>query len=531
MQASQTPSKLNLFQVLIAILLTIGFVTRVAPLFNFGGRLLRQFPTEDGYLMLTIARNLSLGRGMSTAAGTIPTNGTQPLFNFIEAFGFLLSGGNRFGGVAIALAIQVLVSLMAAAVLFVLALKVLERRTLNWQVAALATGVWYSSSIAIPHTMNCLETGFYTLMVLLTMLVWFKDETEFDRDQFSWGVIKIGGLMGLTFWARNDAAFMIAAITSTHTLVGFWQGRKQFIRRLVEAIVMGLTSIVVASPWLIYNKLNFGSIVPISGTAQSYFSVFGSNLSLAPIKLFEYLTVVLPIPMSLETNLLVILGTLAIVVLYFGLVALVAVHMTVHERTLLCAVAIMAGLLLVYYGLLFGAPHFLGRYLFPLSPFLALFTSAMVVYLVHQFSGIRWFRQLVPIAAVFLILLQVGLNARIYRLGTNHAHFQVVAWVKKNVSTQEWVGAVQTGTLGFFHDRTVNLDGKVNPQALEAKLAQSIPDYVNDKTFDDQGGRINYLADWVGIAQWSTLPPLDKTFEIIVKDPKKNLAVLKRKSA
>ena len=41
--------------------------------------MLRQWPTEDGYLMLTIARNMALGNGMSTADGELPTNGTQPL--------------------------------------------------------------------------------------------------------------------------------------------------------------------------------------------------------------------------------------------------------------------------------------------------------------------------------------------------------------------------------------------------------------------------------------------------------------------
>jgi hypothetical protein len=45
--------------------------------------------------MLTIARNIAEGHGMSTANGTIPTNGTQPLVTFILAGIFYLAGGDK----------------------------------------------------------------------------------------------------------------------------------------------------------------------------------------------------------------------------------------------------------------------------------------------------------------------------------------------------------------------------------------------------------------------------------------------------
>jgi hypothetical protein len=37
------------------------------------------FITEDGYLMLTVARNMAIGLGMSVSEGTIATNGIQPM--------------------------------------------------------------------------------------------------------------------------------------------------------------------------------------------------------------------------------------------------------------------------------------------------------------------------------------------------------------------------------------------------------------------------------------------------------------------
>ena len=99
-EPSARPARRGLALLLFA-LFAVGFVARVAPLFERDGRLLQQYPTEDGYLMLTIARNIALGHGMSTAEGTIPTNGTQPLVNLLWALGFKLFGGDRTLGVLI----------------------------------------------------------------------------------------------------------------------------------------------------------------------------------------------------------------------------------------------------------------------------------------------------------------------------------------------------------------------------------------------------------------------------------------------
>jgi hypothetical protein len=85
------------------------------------------------------------------------------------------------------------------------------------------------------------------------------------------------------------------------------------------------------------------------------------------------------------------------------------------------------------------------------------------------------------------------------------------------------VGAIQTGTLGYFHDRTINLDGKVNIHAYNALIGSRIADYVVDET------QIKYLADWIGMLDWRTMPRIDESFEVVVADYERNLGVLARK--
>jgi hypothetical protein len=529
--ARSEPHQLKLFRMAAIGLFAVGFIARLLPLFNQNGRLLRQWPTEDGYLMLTIARNIGLGHGMSIAGGTIPTNGTQPLFTFIQAIGFFLVGGDREDGVLIALLLQLGFSLVAAGCLFLLARQVLHQRPYHQEVSALAVGLWYASPVVIPHSMNCLETGLYTMLILITLYSWYGGELRAaDRCHVSKSVVGIGVLLGLCVWARIDAVFLVAAITLWHSLIGLLFHRQQFPRRLIESVIMGSTAVILISPWLIYNKVNFGSIMPISGTAQSATASFASNLGEVPAALFEYATFILPIPYSLEHSGIGLVGASIGVLLYAGALGYTALRMKPQERLFLAVGATFALFLMGYYGLFFGAAHFVDRYLSPISPLTAILTATLL--------GIGWMRlrtwkksrQFLTGVTLAIVTLVALLHLKLYRQGSVHQHFQVINWVQQNVPEVTWVGAIQTGTLGFFHDRTVNLDGKVNPAALAALLRREIPTYVVQQEFDRNGGQIDYLADWFGIASWIKLEPIASHFDLIVEDQQNNLAVLRRHS-
>ena len=498
-------------------LLACGLGFRIAPLLDRGNRLLEQFPTEDGYLMLTIARNIALGRGMSTAAGTIPTNGTQPLVNLLYSLGFVVSGGDRWTGVFIALLWQILFAVLAAWLLWRLALRVLDGLPHATSVAWLCSSAWFASSQCMPHTMNCLETGAYGLVVLAVASLY----VEFSlRRAGPWPlrwVLGMGGLLGVAFWVRNDAAFLIGAACVVRCLQHPGRQLLLWTRGMVEAFIMGATSVVIASPWLAYNKSNFGSIVPISGTSQSFSAGLGSNLSLLPVKLFEYLTVVLPVPGPQENH-PAVCAVATVFVLGATVVLLRALRTLTGTRWTLTALVSLYGLgLAVYYGLFFGAAHFLGRYLFPLSPFLALAAVALGIGPV-----MRRGRLAAAGSAVLLVLVVLVQNVRIYLLGSEHMHFQVVEWVEQNVPEDVWVAAIQTGTLGFFHDRTINLDGKVNPEALQARIDGRTFEYVLEK-------QVDVLADWHGIEAWAQSEELGSEYEVVVSDPVLNLGVLRRR--
>lgn len=506
----------------VASLFIAGVSWRAAPLFDVDGRMMAQWPTEDGYFMLTMGRNVALGRGLSVAGGAIPTNGTQPLTTFVWAGAYRLFGTDRPTGVFVALVLQLLAAVGTALGVRALVKRVFGRREDHDTLAWLAAGVWIASPVAMPHTMNCLETGFYGLVVTWVALAFIPTE---DRPPlWSWRrTVAFGSLLGLAFWVRNDSAFLIASAC----IVYLWPGlsrREELRGRLARVFAFGATSVVVAAPWLAYNYVGFGHLMPVSGRAEALTGHFAGNLPGIPIVLAEYLALVVPIPHALSSHPAVIAGATLLVVIAVALVVRRRRELDAPARSAAALGALYVAGLCGFYGLYFGAAWFLPRYFLPASPFLILVTVGIVTTFADRVRS--WSRApILPIAGLMAFGLMTFLSFRQYRLGDRHAHFQVVEWVANNVPEETWVGAIQTGTLGFFHDRTINLDGKVNIAAFEALVARREGEYVVEDT------EIQYLADWTGMRDWMNKPAISAAFEVVVYDEEANLAVLRRRAS
>jgi len=510
------PIPLGAIRWLAGSLLVLGAAARIAPFFDHAGRLLRQFPTEDGYLMLTIARNMALGHGMSIAEGTIASNGVQPLATLLWAACFALVGGDRTSGIALVLALEVTIAVGAAWLLFRLGRRVLGELAGAREIAGLAVGVWWAAPLVVGHSMNGLESGLYAAAAVgaVWSVLWAAEGDSLRR----W--LGAGLALGLAFLARNDAVFLCLAAGGVHLLGLLPSPSGSWGRRTVELGVAALGSVLVASPWLLFNLLRFGHPVPVSGRAESLNTTFGSSLDEVPAALAEHILLLLPIPATLEPHPAVLVGG-TLLALVWAATWGIALGRDRHRRGVALLIGIYALALCTFYGMFFRAPYFMSRYLFPLSPFYAI---GWAVALVYVWRGLRerLHRPVVDaVLVVPILVLAAALNLRLYLLGDEHPHFQVVRWVEENVPPAAWVGAIQSGTLGFFHDRTINLDGKVNPQALEARRRDEIPRYVVES-------EIEYLADWMGILHWLRYPEIEANFSVVVADPQANLGVLQR---
>jgi len=503
-------------------------VYRLYPVVS-GPLVLREaFMTEDGYLMLTIARNMAIGLGMSVSEGTIATNGVQPLATFLFTMPYLLTDGDKVLGLAGVQVISAVVAVLGIFVTHAFMRMVLAGQDKNPIWPWLLTAVWFVSPTILLHSMNGLETGLYSVMLMITLVVFSRTLLRADAQSLRLPLL-LGFVGGITFLARNDAVFMLFSIFAVWFFFEVFVTKRSLAATLRVMIPSGLLIILIAAPWMISNYLNFGSIVPVSGTAQSLSGGFGVNAALLPAIVFEYAFLMFPIPASLQT--------VPVVQLTASLVVL-AILMTFTVQTwrrggtiryVVIAYVIYAIAMCSYYGFYFGAGWFLSRYLSPLAPLLTVATFSVALDIAKRLMGGQS-ALVVRSLGTLSILLCLALLGRFLIPGAkDQGHFQVVNWVNENVEESTWVGAVQTGTLGYWHDRTINLDGKVNPAALNAILTEGhVLNYVLDS-------EMAYLADWEGIAAWVTDAQSDRNerfkdaFTLVTHQPENNPAVLKRR--
>jgi hypothetical protein len=411
-----------------------------------GGEALLDTPiAEDGWYALTIARNVATGHGV-TIDGETWTNGFQPLFTFLQAAGFLLAGGDTMGGLRVFYAMAALVHIAGAFLVASLARDAAERD--KDIVGALAALGYLASVKAYNDFYTGLETG---LQLTLYALVWRLHARDWRGSRGREAAL--GLALGLLVLARIDAAVFVAVLCADELR----RGMRAPLDAVRRCFVVGGVAVLVSAPWWLYNALVFGHPMPTSGFAQQETLV------------------------SLERTLSAIwaLGCVAMPWIFAG--AHEDEIATLARAAALAALAALAwrtrwrpagelgfvGLLLATYAALvldywltFFADWFYIRYFAPLSLLAFVFVPVLLVKAAR--AAVAPVAGLASTTGVILLALAwIGWSP----FGAS-AHHEQVDLVAEHVPAGATVAAGQSGTLGFLRTRVVNVDGKVNPEAL-----------------------------------------------------------------
>jgi hypothetical protein len=471
--------------------------------------------TEDGYYSLSVARNLAAGQGM-TIDGTTLTNGFQPLFTMIETGAFVLAGGNEIMAMRLVLLFSWLFHLAGAITVALIARDAwpakygeAERSHRAWVAAFL----YLAAPLMLNHAYNGLETG---CVMFFYAACWRWMQTGGDR---SWpGLAVFGALIGLMVLARIDAAFM-ALILGLNELRRSW--RLGFATMLARGAVMGGTALLISSPWWLYNQIFFGSPMPTSGTAQQAWAVEWLRFEFAEwaLRLVSVpwifagaketaIDLWIPWPFgpaqAIQLTGTGLLRTLVLVAI--GVVlwrwwrsgaaraerALAGPLQEARTRRTLeyaCCFALAIAALVVYYGLSFTAYWFFYRYFAPASLFAFVIVPILWARLAMAPRGARG--RAMEIGLAVLLTVQIAGLAWWARtgqgLGGNTVYHDQVALVREHVPPGDEVAAGQSGTLGFFRERVVNTDGKVNREALAYQA--NMGDYLRQRG-------VKWFVDW-----------------------------------
>ena len=445
--------------------------------------------TEDGYYSLAVARNVAAGSGI-TVDGRQPTNGFQPLFTALEAGCYWVAGGDGPSALRLVLALSWLIWGATAWLVGAISADLADddgaaRDVRRW----LALLLYGGGFLTFMHHFNGLETGLvlclYALAWRIYQLGWFEHPL---------GPVLYGGLLGLLVLARIDSAVFVVVFAAWQ-LAARWRDSPR--DALWRAGAPAAIALLVSSPWWAYNYLEFGSLMPTSGTAQQAWALSEQRIRWVFWALGASSLPTLWLGRLDETFHDGILLSLLRALVIAGLAVAIARawrrdgpigagatgcarRMVAFGAALLCALGVLA----LYYGLSFIAYWFYYRYLFPV---------ALVASVVIAWRAAPW--ALARPRAAFVVVALLCAPTAISAVMAQHGrtlHVETVYWeqlalVDAQVPAGDQVAAGQAGTLGYFRAGVVNVDGKVNREAIP----------YQDHMWDYLAARgVHWFADW-----------------------------------
>lgn len=449
--------------ILAGVLAHVAYITRTEEM--LADRPFR----DDAFYALTVSRNIALGNGISVSDGEIPTNGIQPFFVVLCSLIYEITP-DRYQALRLVHGLHLVIHILCAAALFSLVRLLTGGKRAAWIAAAL----WMCSYNIMKESSNGLETGLYLLMLIISfrLYLWYS---ALEKPGFLRGFL-FGAFLGSVTLTRIDSVIFTAAIAFHYLFIAGTEGRKGW-RTACERLMAGPVPwaagwLAVTMPWWIYNINLTGHPFPVSGLVQTmnYNSSLSSLVSEILRNIWYGVHVVLdnllfllwvPLraiysvnPMSLGLLLLKAVLLAAIIVIAARSIGKGAFSRLLPWRKVSFYPLFLLGLFL-FYTLYFNVEWYMNRYLVPFSVFTALLLSAL---LARLRSG------LVAGFLAAVLVFDIAVIAWTYSTPYNTMYLYHWGWVRENVTDETWIGAGQSGTLGYFHDRTINSDGKVNTE-------------------------------------------------------------------
>ncbi len=465
----------------LAWLLTAIFLTATLLLALRPAATLPERPLiEDAFYSLGVSRNLALGNGL-TVDGAHATNGFQPLFTVIGALAYLPTGGDLVASLRLVLLISWLVSVAAALVVgdLAAALVLPARRPM---ARALGTLAWVGCAYTYFQHFNGLETGLTLLLYALVARAWLRGAAESTP-----GALRLGVLLGLLVLARIDGALLVAglcvALAADHAV--------PTRIRLARSAGMGTGALLVSSPWWIYNRVVFGSFMPTSGRAQEIWGLVPSRfvaMGKATLMALAPMTALPGSAPAIEKPPVVLLRVVLIAALLVGISRAATRGEFVPDdvvRRRLARLAEAGGVFLLgLYGYYVGGSHAFWHY----SRYIAPLALPAVVGLAAWLAGRPPRGQLAAVGLIPALLGVVLIDLYGPRAWTHSVFWTAeVSLVRSHVPSGDQVASWQSGTLGYFRKGVVNLDGKVNAEALGRR--GDMDAYLRERG-------IEWLVDW-----------------------------------
>jgi hypothetical protein len=458
----------------IALLAGVGFLSRLTLAFRSTWQIFSRPYVDDAFYLFSCAKHLALGHGF-TVDGVHPTNGVQPLICLLYAPGFLLGDDLGLRLTFVVGALVQAASTIAIAILVRRMQKDHSEHSLLHSAPFFAGLLWTVLPPLADLNGSGLETGLVTLLVICSLIYY---TTILERGWSTTRAILFGVLLGVTVLARVDSALLVVSF-----VVVEW-------RHLKYALLAAFVALLVSSPWWIYGYVTFGSLMPMSGSAESIEINVRHNLAEAMRALLDMLTIFFNHAWYQTSRIAEVALFLFISAFWIWIIRRFHIFQSIkssYRFRALLPVAFFSIVVFVYYTFFFNAPYFLPRYFYPIRLLILISFSAALPFLLISLKAIGQ-----PLKIVFVVVAILAVAFGAYR-GINQFtaapksdFYPLGLWALKHEGR---VGCDQSGQAEFVAANVVNLDGKVNYEALKARKRGSIGEYIARE-------HIEYLADW-----------------------------------
>ncbi|MBS1902417.1 MAG: hypothetical protein JSS75_01780 [Bacteroidetes bacterium] len=471
---------------ILFLLLAFTFVMRAGLSLRSDASLASRLFDDDSFYDQNVSYHLAHGHGLSID-GRMPTNGIQPLVVALRAPCYAIASQDKWLGLRLTLILDALIDTLSVYLVYTL----VRRLSANASIAPIAAAaLWALTYPILAQTMNGLETGLYSTMLLAVMLLYAMRRANFrsGRHERTTQHILFGIALGLLVLARIDACVFVACF-----IVFEYFDRKPVSHILIPPVV----AVLVSSPWWIYNLTIFGSLMPTSGQAESIGGAsLVENLAHAAVALSDVLSTFFTMPYPTTPALVLAVGCIIVPASVFWIARTLGLGRSIRSNNdiqVLYPLLVGGVCILIYYILFFHASYFIPRYIQPLRIAWLLLVAMSAPTFVRTFA--QWS---LAARSAFVVLLLSGFSVTVVR----YAHimtatgegdlYRMGLWARKHPAAS--VGMQQSGIASFVSDNVVNLDGKVNADVLLAMKHGARGRYI------DSSG-IAYLADWTTFAE------------------------------
>jgi len=453
---------------------------------------------EDTFFHMAVTRNMAMGKGI-TIDGKEPSSGAQP-GNFVYALAHLAGGFDKWRALRWARLLDIVGSAAGAACLYGIVRRLARHEDASRRNALglFTAGLWLSSFQVFRVNLNGYETGFAAAVLLgaslIYLVIW---QREADRPcGFAWDLL-LGLVFGVAVLVRVDHGFL--ALSGATCFL--WLGPGGIGMRFRRVCSWGTVAFLVTLPWWIFNLQVGGSVMPISGKASAFqmtFHGFWPSIEQCFIRTVESLAGIFTLSFYSPYdwgdrwwwNLLQLGGITLLAVAGLRLPPARALRLQKIELRPLTFLLVFSLILTAYYSFAHGSWWFMKRYTHPIRAAAYIFSGYFCCYLAVLGGRLLGGRSRLAFHLLMTGFLGISV-ASVWSTynQTNSNQFMPVMHYLQAHCRDGRIGAFQSGTLGYFLDNVVNLDGKNNTKALHAVVSKQVIPYMLSQN-------LKYIADW-----------------------------------